>query len=82
MIVCIFCDSVWEYLEGEIPEFFRAHRIMLILKKQIMIFNDLLAKQQKLMEEYTYSRLKNSPPADGVAQLANQRQPKEFICRR
>ncbi|XP_065042501.1 uncharacterized protein LOC135586588 isoform X2 [Musa acuminata AAA Group] len=43
-------SSVWQKLEEENPEFFRAYYIRLKLKKQIILFNQLLEHQYHLMK--------------------------------
>ena len=45
-----FVESVWQKLEEGNAEFFRAYYIRLKLKKQIVIFNQLLEHQYHLMK--------------------------------
>lgn len=45
-----FTALVWQKLEEENPEFFRAYYIRLKLKKQIILFNQLLEHQYHLMK--------------------------------
>lgn len=47
--LCIFLYSVWQKLEEENAEFFRAYYIRLMLKKQILLFNNLLEHQYHLV---------------------------------
>ncbi|MQL87861.1 hypothetical protein Taro_020412 [Colocasia esculenta] len=41
--------AIWQKLEEENREFFKAYHVRLILKEQISIFNQLLQKQVELM---------------------------------
>ncbi|CAI9785950.1 unnamed protein product [Fraxinus pennsylvanica] len=45
-----FTTLVWQKLEDENPEFFRAYYIRLKMKKQIILFNHLLEHQYHLMK--------------------------------
>ncbi|EPS70561.1 hypothetical protein M569_04203, partial [Genlisea aurea] len=44
-----FTELVWQKLEAENPEFFRAYHVRLIVKEQITKFNRLLERQLELM---------------------------------
>ncbi|KAK1311689.1 hypothetical protein QJS10_CPA07g00120 [Acorus calamus] len=44
-----FTELVWQKLEEENQEFFKAYRVRLMLKHQIILFNNLLEKQAALM---------------------------------
>ncbi|XP_042020993.1 uncharacterized protein LOC121768522 isoform X1 [Salvia splendens] len=46
-----FTELVWQKLEAENQEFFRAYHLMLIVKDQILRFNQLLEKQVELMRQ-------------------------------
>ncbi|XP_059646151.1 uncharacterized protein LOC132290933 isoform X2 [Cornus florida] len=46
-----FTELVWQKLEEENQEFFRAYHLRLIVKEQIMRFNRLLARQVELMHQ-------------------------------
>lgn len=46
-----FTELVWQKLEEENQEFFKAYRVRLMLKNQILLFNQLLEKQVELMRE-------------------------------
>ncbi|CAN4118509.1 unnamed protein product [Withania somnifera] len=48
-----FTELVWQKLEEENQEFFRAYYVRLIVKDQIQRFNDLLQRQVKSMQMYT-----------------------------
>lgn len=59
----MFFGSVWQKLEEENAEFFRAYYIRLKLKKQILLFNHLL--------EHQYHLMKYSPPKVPLAPIQN-----------
>ncbi|XP_026417797.1 uncharacterized protein LOC113313265 isoform X1 [Papaver somniferum] len=46
-----FTELVWQKLEEENREFFKAYHVRLMVKHQIMIFNELLEKQVELMRK-------------------------------
>ncbi|KAL5994641.1 hypothetical protein ACLOJK_024694 [Asimina triloba] len=46
-----FTELVWQKLEEENREFFKAYHVRLMVKNQIMIFNKLLEKQVDLMRK-------------------------------
>jgi uncharacterized protein (TIGR01589 family) len=46
-----FTSLVWQKLEEQNPEFFKAYYTRLKLKKQIMLFNHLLEQQVQLMHK-------------------------------
>ncbi|XP_042461325.1 uncharacterized protein LOC122045250 [Zingiber officinale] len=46
-----FTELVWQKLEEENQELFQAYHLRLILKNQIMLFNNLLEKQVELMRK-------------------------------
>ncbi|OVA01156.1 Conserved hypothetical protein CHP01589 [Macleaya cordata] len=46
-----FTELVWQKLEEENREFFKAYHVRLMVKHQIMIFNELLGKQVELMRK-------------------------------
>lgn len=47
--VTCFMSPVWQKLEEENREFFKAYRLRLIVKDQIELFNSLLERQVELM---------------------------------
>ncbi|XP_078445600.1 histidine-tRNA ligase isoform X2 [Wolffia australiana] len=47
-----FTELVWQKLEEENREFFKAYHIRLMLKNQIIIFNELLQKQVDIMQGF------------------------------
>lgn len=53
--------SVWQKLEEENQVFFKQYHIRLILKDQILRFNELLDKQAKMMKQMS--------PANGAASV-------------
>lgn len=46
-----FTGLVWQKLEEQNPDFFKAYYVRLKLKKQIMVFNDLLEQQAQLTQK-------------------------------
>ncbi|GER57214.1 hypothetical protein STAS_35009 [Striga asiatica] len=46
-----FTELVWQKLEAENAEFFRAYQLRLVVKDQIIQFNQLLERQFKLMHQ-------------------------------
>ncbi|CAL9063464.1 unnamed protein product [Musa banksii] len=59
-----FTELVWQKLEEENREFFKAYHIRLILKNQILLFNKLLEKQVELMQ-------KECPPGVAILPIPN-----------
>lgn len=58
-LICLGClthtyESVWQKLEEENEEFFKAYYLRIKLKKQILKFNQLLEKQCCLMNKKAY----------------------------
>ena len=49
-LIYVFVISVWQKLEEENADFFRAYYIRLKLKRQILLFNHLLEHQYNLMK--------------------------------
>ncbi|KAK1298787.1 hypothetical protein QJS10_CPB14g01641 [Acorus calamus] len=54
-----FTELVWQKLEEENQEFFKAYRVRLMLKHQIILFNNLLEKQAALMGHTASPRPEN-----------------------
>ncbi|KAG0474055.1 hypothetical protein HPP92_015912 [Vanilla planifolia] len=46
-----FTELVWQKLEEENQDFFKAYNVRLMLKNQIVVFNKLLEKQVELMNK-------------------------------
>lgn len=61
-----FTTLVWQKLEEENADFFRAYYIRLKLKKQIILFNHLLEHQYHLMKYPVPSKLPLAPIQNGI----------------
>ncbi|OVA11431.1 Conserved hypothetical protein CHP01589 [Macleaya cordata] len=61
-----FTTLVWQKLEEENAEFFRAYYIRLKLKKQIILFNHLLAHQYHLMTYQMPPKVPLAPIQNGI----------------
>ncbi|KAG1335174.1 hypothetical protein COCNU_03G012930 [Cocos nucifera] len=61
-----FTTLVWQKLEEENSEFFRAYYIRLKLKKQIILFNHLLAHQYHLMKYPVPPKVPLAPIQNGM----------------
>ncbi|CAA2960868.1 Hypothetical predicted protein [Olea europaea subsp. europaea] len=61
-----FTTLVWQKLEEENPEFFRAYYIRLKLKKQIILFNNLLEHQHHLMKYPMPPKVSFAPMHNGI----------------
>ncbi|GAB2271800.1 hypothetical protein Dimus_006631 [Dionaea muscipula] len=61
-----FTTLVWQKLEEENAEFFRAYFIRLNLKKQIMVFNHLLENQYHLMKYPVPPKVPLAPIQNGI----------------
>ncbi|GER25792.1 hypothetical protein STAS_01390 [Striga asiatica] len=48
-----FTELVWQKLEAENQDFFRAYHLRLLVKEQILQFNQLLERQAQLMRQIT-----------------------------
>jgi len=57
-----FTELVWQKLEEENREFFKAYYVRLMLKHQIMVFNKLLEDQCRLMSKEEASGLPSMTP--------------------
>jgi len=58
--------SVWQKLEEENADFFRAYYIRLKLKKQILLFNHLLEHQYHLMKYPVPPKVPLAPIQNGI----------------
>jgi hypothetical protein len=58
--------SVWQKLEEENSDFFRAYYIRLKLKKQINLFNHLLEHQYHLMKYPVPQQVPFPPAPNGI----------------
>ncbi|GKV49985.1 hypothetical protein SLEP1_g56703 [Rubroshorea leprosula] len=61
-----FTTLVWQKLEEENADFFRAYYIRLKLKKQIVLFNNLLEHQYHLMKYPVPSKAPLAPIQNGI----------------
>lgn len=57
--------AVWQKLENENQEFFRAYHLRLIVKDQILRFNQLLEKQVELMQQIFQTGAAPIPQTNG-----------------
>ncbi|KAM0930562.1 hypothetical protein ACQ4PT_000879 [Festuca glaucescens] len=57
-----FTELVWQKLEEENHEFFKAYYVRLMLKNQIMVFNKLLEDQYRLMSKEQSSGVPSMTP--------------------
>ncbi|KAG8367835.1 hypothetical protein BUALT_Bualt16G0114000 [Buddleja alternifolia] len=60
-----FTELVWQKLEAENQEFFRAYHLRLIVKDQISRFNQLLERQVELMSEMCSTGVSSIPLSNG-----------------
>ncbi|XP_051140970.1 uncharacterized protein LOC127258211 isoform X2 [Andrographis paniculata] len=60
-----FTELVWQKLEAENQEFFRAYHLRLIVKGQIMRFNQLLQRQAELMHQMHQAGVAPLPNSNG-----------------
>ncbi|XP_077212610.1 uncharacterized protein LOC143847576 [Tasmannia lanceolata] len=61
-----FTSLVWQKLEEENGDFFRAYYIRLKLKKQIILFNHLLGHQYHLMKYHVAPKVPLAPIQNGI----------------
>ena len=61
-----FVNSVWQKLEEENADFFRAYYIRLKLKKQIILFNHLLEHQAHLTNYHVSPKVPLAPIQNGI----------------
>lgn len=60
-----FTELVWQKLEAENREFFRAYHLRLMVKEQIVRFNQLLERQVELMHQMHQSGVTPIPLSNG-----------------
>ncbi|XP_031491901.1 uncharacterized protein LOC116258711 isoform X1 [Nymphaea colorata] len=60
-----FTDLVWQKLEEENREFFKAYHVRLMVKNQIVLFNKLLQQQADLMQKICPSRMSSLSISNG-----------------
>ncbi|XP_019162249.1 PREDICTED: uncharacterized protein LOC109158807 [Ipomoea nil] len=64
-----FTELVWQKLEEENQEFFRAYHLRLIVKDQISRFNELLERHAKLIHQICPAGVNPIPLANGGSQM-------------
>ncbi|XP_058107807.1 uncharacterized protein LOC131251223 isoform X2 [Magnolia sinica] len=64
-----FTELVWQKLEEENREFFKAYHVRLMVKRQIMMFNKLLEKQAELMHKRCPTGVASLPISNGSHSL-------------
>ncbi|KZV32304.1 hypothetical protein F511_19150, partial [Dorcoceras hygrometricum] len=60
-----FTELVWQKLEAENQDFFKAYHMRLIIKDQILRFNQLLERQVELMRQIRPTRANSISPSNG-----------------
>ncbi|KAL6530535.1 hypothetical protein OROMI_028424 [Orobanche minor] len=60
-----FTELVWQKLEAENQEFFRAYNLRLIVKDQILRFNELLERQVEIMRQISQTGVVPAPHSNG-----------------
>ncbi|XP_042514133.1 uncharacterized protein LOC122088842 isoform X2 [Macadamia integrifolia] len=60
-----FTELVWQKLEEENKEFFKAYHVRLMVKQQIIAFNELLEKQAELMRKICPAGVAPLPNSNG-----------------
>lgn len=70
-----FTNLVWQKLEEENPEFFKAYYLRLMLKNQITAFNKLLEDQFQLMNKDYSSAVPSMPLTNGSNSTALKQDP-------
>ncbi|XP_073305877.1 uncharacterized protein [Primulina huaijiensis] len=60
-----FTELVWQKLEAENQDFFKAYHMRLIIKDQILRFNQLLERQVELMRQICATGAPCIPPSNG-----------------
>lgn len=56
---------MWQKLEEENPDFFRGYHLRLVLKDQIVRFNQLLEQQAELMRQICPTGIPSIPVSNG-----------------
>ncbi|KAE9595805.1 putative angiotensin-converting enzyme 2 [Lupinus albus] len=75
----LFVDLVWQKLEEENDDFFRAYYIRLKLKKQILLFNHLLEHQYHLMKCPMPAKVPLAPMQNGMHPMPGKFSP-SWLC--
>ncbi|KAG9459630.1 hypothetical protein H6P81_004138 [Aristolochia fimbriata] len=74
-----FTELVWQKLEEENREFFKAYHVRLKVKHQIMIFNKLLEQQVELMREICPAGVAPITVSNGSSYSSSLNQPPCFV---
>ncbi|EEC72441.1 hypothetical protein OsI_05770 [Oryza sativa Indica Group] len=74
-----FTELVWQKLEEENREFFKAYYVRLMLKNQIMVFNKLLEDQYRLMCKEQPSGVPSMPPTTNGSNMGTLNQNACFL---
>lgn len=74
-----FTELVWQKLEEENREFFKAYHVRLLLKNQILIFNKLLEKQVELMQKVCPPGVTSVPLSNGSSSSTLQQTPPCYL---
>ncbi|XXG41438.1 hypothetical protein AAC387_Pa01g1893 [Persea americana] len=69
-----FTELVWQKLEEENREFFKAYKLRLMVKEQIMVFNKLLEQQVELMKKIRPAGSAALPVSNGSHNFSVQQQ--------
>ncbi|KAG6496024.1 hypothetical protein ZIOFF_043872 [Zingiber officinale] len=75
-----FTTLVWQKLEEENADFFRAYYIRLKLKKQIILFNHLLEHQYHLMKYPVQPKVPLAPIQNGIHTMPGQPHIDSMAC--
>lgn len=74
-----FTELVWQKLEEENREFFKAYHVRLLLKNQILVFNKLLEKQVELMQKVCPPGVASVPLSNGSSSSTLQQTPPCYL---
>ncbi|XP_043701860.1 uncharacterized protein LOC122652237 isoform X2 [Telopea speciosissima] len=74
-----FTELVWQKLEEENKEFFKAYHVRLMVKQQIDVFNKLLEKQVELMHKICPAGVAPMPNSNGSHTTPLQQTPACYV---
>lgn len=74
-----FTELVWQKLEEENQEFFKAYHVRLLLKNQILVFNELLKRQVELMQKVCSPGVASVPLSNGSSSSTLQQTPPCYL---
>ncbi|XP_042483946.1 uncharacterized protein LOC122064305 [Macadamia integrifolia] len=74
-----FTELVWQKLEEENKEFFKAYHVRLKVKQQIIVFNKLLEKQVELMHKMCPAGVAPMPNSNGSHTTTLQQAPACYV---